>query len=169
MRICLLTHLNFLRLQLLTNTQYICLSVEDLPLQQTSFCTGACQEKQGRIHRAHQCFAFSVIAGLSFLSPVLLWSMKKLNAPFVAVLCCMMNGGCECNAPALARDSDACVWPNQLSETEAHEAFHSETKMFHPSRSPGNLFLLRRASVESLLLQTSLVCRTDVNLQSGAR
>lgn len=48
-------------------------------------------------------------ARLSFLSPVLLWSMKKLNSPFVAILCCMTNGGCERNAPALARDSETCV------------------------------------------------------------
>lgn len=141
-----------------SNTQYICLSVEDLPLHWTSLCTGACQEKQGRIHRAHQWFALSVIAGLSFLSRVLLWSMKKLNAPFFAILCCMINGGCERNAPALARDSETYVWPNQLNETEAHAASHNETKMFHPSHSLGNLFLLRRASFVSLLLWLAGLC-----------
>lgn len=46
---------------------------------------------------------------------------------FFAILCCMINEGCERNAPALARDPEMCVLLNQLSETEAYEASHGES------------------------------------------
>lgn len=54
MRICLLTHLNFLRLQLLQTHNIPACQWRIYRCATTSFCTGACQEKQGRIRRAHQ-------------------------------------------------------------------------------------------------------------------